>query len=138
MDVLARISRKSAVNCDNQSDTQNSENHQDLECILHFWVIPESMPASVSISSCWNTYDVCFQRDHTICSSHSALQYVLASDVCISLCCVLSDGTPWHLCYQLLSNRNQRSCTLVFICAHRSALHWASSVHVSVTRHEVR
>ena len=39
---------KSAAKCDRHCELQNSVNQWGLECILCFWDIPESMPASVS------------------------------------------------------------------------------------------
>ena len=49
MDVLARTPMKGAAKCDKHSELQNSVNEQELERVLCFWDIPESMPASVSV-----------------------------------------------------------------------------------------
>ena len=49
MDVSARTTMKGAAKCDKHSELQNSVNEQELERILCFWDIPESMPASVSM-----------------------------------------------------------------------------------------
>ena len=49
MDASARVTMKDAANCDKRRDWQNSENQENAERILRFQVIPESMPASVSI-----------------------------------------------------------------------------------------
>ena len=49
MDVSARTTMKGAAKCDKHCELQNSVNRQELERILCFWDIPESMPASVSL-----------------------------------------------------------------------------------------
>ena len=49
MDVSARTTMKGAAKCDKHCELQNSVNRQELERILCFWDIPESMPASVSM-----------------------------------------------------------------------------------------
>ena len=49
MDVSARTTMKGAAKCDKHSELQNSVNEQELERILCFRDIPESMPASVSM-----------------------------------------------------------------------------------------
>ena len=43
---------KGAAKCDKHCELQNSVNRQELERILCFWDIPESMPASVSMLCC--------------------------------------------------------------------------------------
>ena len=52
MDVSARTTMKGAAKCDKHCGLQNSVNRQELERILCFWDIPESMPASVSMLCC--------------------------------------------------------------------------------------
>jgi len=52
MDVSARTTMKGAAKCDKHCELQNSVNRQELERILCFWDIPESMPASVSMLCC--------------------------------------------------------------------------------------
>ena len=47
-DVSARTTMKGAAKCDKHCELQNSVNRQELERILCFRDIPESMPASVS------------------------------------------------------------------------------------------
>ena len=49
MDVSARTTMKGAAKCDKHCELQNSVNRQELERILCFRDIPESMPASVSM-----------------------------------------------------------------------------------------
>ena len=49
MDVSARTTMKGAAKCDKHCELQNSVNRQELERILCFWDIPESVPASVSV-----------------------------------------------------------------------------------------
>ena len=49
MDVSVRTTMKGAAKCDKHCELQNSVNRQELERILCFWDIPESMPASVSM-----------------------------------------------------------------------------------------
>ena len=46
MDVSAQVTMKDAAKCDNRCDWQNSANQENVERILHFWVIPESMSSS--------------------------------------------------------------------------------------------
>ena len=48
MDVSVRTTMKGAAKCDKHCELQDSVNRQELERILCFWDIPESMPASVS------------------------------------------------------------------------------------------
>ena len=52
MDVSVRTTMKGAAKCDKHCELQNSVNRQELERILCFWDIPESMPASVSMLCC--------------------------------------------------------------------------------------
>ena len=52
MDVSVRMTMKGAAKCDKHCELQNSVNRQELERILCFWDIPESMPASVSMLCC--------------------------------------------------------------------------------------
>jgi hypothetical protein len=40
---------KNAAKCDNHCELQNSVNQWIFERILHFWVIPGSMPASLLV-----------------------------------------------------------------------------------------
>ncbi len=47
--VSARTTMKGAAKCDKHCELQNSANQQLFERVLHFRVIPESIPASVSI-----------------------------------------------------------------------------------------
>ena len=49
MDVSARTTMKGAAKCDKHCELQNSVNRQELERILCFVDIPESMSASVSM-----------------------------------------------------------------------------------------
>ena len=49
MDVSVRTTMKGAAKCDKHCELQNSVNRQELERILCFRDIPESMPASVSM-----------------------------------------------------------------------------------------
>ena len=49
MDVSARTTMKGAAKSDKHCELQNSVNRQELERILCFRDIPESMPASVSM-----------------------------------------------------------------------------------------
>ena len=46
MDASARVTMKDAAKCDKRREWQNSENQENAERILHFWVTPESMSAS--------------------------------------------------------------------------------------------
>jgi len=55
-DVSARTTMKGAAKCDKHCELQNSVNQSGFERILCFWDIPESMPASVSISSHSSTW----------------------------------------------------------------------------------
>ena len=71
MDVSARTTMKGAAKCDKHCELQNSVNRQELERILCFWDIPESMPASVSM--------LC-------CSSSSATPGTAAASACASRC----------------------------------------------------
>jgi len=48
MNVSVRATMKGAAKCDKHCELQNSVNRQELERILRFRDIPESMPASVS------------------------------------------------------------------------------------------
>ena len=50
-DVLAQATMKGAAKCDKHCELQNSENQQNFERILCCRVTPDSMPASVSVSS---------------------------------------------------------------------------------------
>ena len=47
-DVSAQVTMKGAAKCDNHCELQNSENQQNFERTLCCWVIPGSIPASVS------------------------------------------------------------------------------------------
>ena len=49
MDVSVRMTMKGAAKCDKHCELQNSVNRQELERILCFREIPESMPASVCL-----------------------------------------------------------------------------------------
>ena len=49
-DASARTTMKGAAKCDKRCELQNSVNQQGFERILCFRDIPESIPASVSIS----------------------------------------------------------------------------------------
>ena len=51
MDVSARTTMKSAAKCDKRCELQNSENQLTFERMLRFGDIPESLPASVSLST---------------------------------------------------------------------------------------
>ena len=53
MDALVQATRKGAAKCNNHCDLQISENQLNLECGLHFWILPESLPASVLLCSTW-------------------------------------------------------------------------------------
>ena len=46
MDVSAQATMKDAAKCDKRCEWQNSANQENVERILHFWVIPESMSSS--------------------------------------------------------------------------------------------
>ena len=46
MDVSAQITMKDAAKCDKRCEWQNSANQENVERILHFWVIPESKSGS--------------------------------------------------------------------------------------------
>ena len=50
-DISAQASMKNAAKCDNRCELQNSVNQWIFERILHFWVIPGSMPASVLVET---------------------------------------------------------------------------------------
>ena len=52
MDVSVRTTMKGAAKCDKHCELQDSVNRQELERILCFWDIPESMPSSVSVLCC--------------------------------------------------------------------------------------
>ena len=75
-DISVQASMKNAAKCDNHCELQNSVNQWIFERILHFWVIPGSMPASlhvdfyapVSVAVCY----VCL-RGALICQDRHAL-----------------------------------------------------------------
>ena len=46
MDVSAQVTMKDAAKCDKRCEWQNSANQENVERILHFQVIPESMSSS--------------------------------------------------------------------------------------------
>ena len=46
MDVSAQATMKDAAKCDKRCEWQNSANQENVERILHFSVIPESMSSS--------------------------------------------------------------------------------------------
>ena len=46
MDVSAQATMKDATKCDKRCEWQNSVNQENVERILHFQVIPESMSGS--------------------------------------------------------------------------------------------
>ena len=46
MDVSAQATMKDAAKCDKRCEWQNSANQENVERILHFQVIPESMSGS--------------------------------------------------------------------------------------------
>ena len=46
MDVSAQATMKDAAKCDKRCEWQNSANQENVERILHFRVIPESMSGS--------------------------------------------------------------------------------------------
>jgi hypothetical protein len=48
MDASVRTTMKGAAKCDKHCKLQDSENQQDLERILRFRDMPESMPTSAS------------------------------------------------------------------------------------------
>ena len=50
-DISVQASMKNAAKCDNHCELQNSVNQWIFERILHFWVIPGSMPASVLVET---------------------------------------------------------------------------------------
>ena len=62
MDVSVRTTMKGAAKCDKHCELQNSVNRQELERILCFWDIPESMPASVSMLCCSSSTAMVFQH----------------------------------------------------------------------------
>ena len=53
---------KGAAKCDNHCELQNSENQLTFECILRCWVIPGSMPASVSVFNIMSRQFDCPER----------------------------------------------------------------------------
>ena len=54
MNVSVRSTMKGAAKCNKHCELQNSVSRQGLERILHFWDIPKSMFASVSIEYCFS------------------------------------------------------------------------------------
>ena len=46
MDVSAQATMKDAAKCDKRCEWQNSANQENVERILHIWVIPKCMSGS--------------------------------------------------------------------------------------------
>jgi hypothetical protein len=51
MDVSAHTTMKDAAKCDKRCEWQNSANQENVERILHYLVIPDSMPGSGLLAS---------------------------------------------------------------------------------------
>ena len=120
MDVSVRSTMKGAAKCDKHCELQNSVNRQELERILCFRDIPDSMPASVCmfvcssgccslacccdclrIKSCW----VCTLEASDVQVVTSAVTCL--SVVCIARCFIDVSYLPWNcVLWRMLASSN--------------------------------
>ena len=96
MDVSARTTMKGAAKCDKHCELQNSVNRQELERILCFRDIPDSMPASVcmfvcSSGCCSLAYccDCLRIKSCWVCTLEASdVQVVTSAVTCLSVVCI--------------------------------------------------
>ena len=117
MDVSVRTTMKGAAKCDKHCELQNSVNRQELERILCFWDIPESMPASVSMfcySSGFAILACCCERScfkmcvlfwsiwlTGSCFDHQFSEHLRCAANCV--CCICAPVLVWlKLLFELL------------------------------------